>query len=276
MKEDTYIIIDSKSRGNRFFRDLWKYRNLLYILIWRDLKVKYKQTLIGIMWVVIRPLVTLLIFTFVFARIAQLPAEGDLPYVVMVFLGLWPWQYASSTILDSSNSIISNQVLITKVYFPRVLIPVSAAFTNLIDFAVTGLLFLPILLFFGVFFSWKVVFIPVLLGILISFTIGSGLILSALNVQYRDFRYILPFFIQFGLYISPVGYTATLVPEAFRVVYNLNPMVGVINGFRWIFSPTSSNFPSFSLLLSIIVGGIVLYIGIIVFKKMEKSFADII
>jgi lipopolysaccharide transport system permease protein len=273
MKEEFDIIIEQGRSEQNYWKDLWRFRELFYILSWRDIKVRYKQTVIGAAWAIIRPLLTMIVFTFVFGKVAKLPSEGNAPYALMVFAGLLPWQFFSSSLTEASNSLIGNTNLITKVYFPRLIIPASAVITSFVDFAISfGLL---VLMMIGYQYtpSWQIVFLPIFLLLAFMTSFGVSLYLTALNVKYRDFRYIIPFIVQFGLYVSPVGFSSTIVPDQWRFLYACNPMVSVIDGFRWCILG-EANLQWDMLAISMVVTALFLVIGIRYFRKTEKSFAD--
>jgi lipopolysaccharide transport system permease protein len=273
MKEEFDIIIEQGRSERNYWKDLWRFRELFYILSWRDIKVRYKQTVIGAAWAIIRPLLTMFVFAFVFGKVAKLPSEGNAPYALMVFAGLLPWQFFSSSLTEASNSLIGNTNLITKVYFPRLIIPASAVITSFVDFAISfGLL---VLMMIGYQYtpSWQIVFLPIFLLLAFVTSFGVSLYLTALNVKYRDFRYIIPFIVQFGLYVSPVGFSSTIVPDQWRFLYACNPMVSVIDGFRWCILG-EANLQWDMLAISMVVTALFLVIGIRYFRKTEKSFAD--
>jgi lipopolysaccharide transport system permease protein len=266
------LVIESGGTGKNYWKDLWRYRELFYILSWRDIKVRYKQTVLGATWSVIRPLLTSIIFTVVFSRIAKLDNPGDAPYMLMVFAGMLPWQFFSNALSESSGSLIGNSNLITKVYFPRMIIPASSVITSLVDFAISFGILLCMFAWFRYVPSWHIIFLP--LFVLLAFTcaFGIGLYLTAVNVKYRDFRYIIPFIVQFGLYISPVGFNSFVINDKYRMLYSLNPMVGVIDGFRWCLLGDPMHWRSF--IVSVIITILFLVVGIYYFRKVEKSFAD--
>jgi len=269
------IIITSEKSARNFFSELWEYRDLFYFLAWRDFKVRYKQTVIGVAWAVIRPLLTMLVFTVLFNRIAKLPTEGGAPYPLLVFSAMLPWYFFASTLQESSQSMISNANMIGKVYFPRVIIPVSTVFVNAVDFLIS-LAILALLMGLSEYMpTAKVFWLPLFFLQAMVVSIGTGLWLSALNVSYRDFRYVVPFILQLGLYVSPVGFSSALVPEGWRLTYALNPMVGVIDGFRWCLLDASElHWASFKISLAM---GLWLFIGgLWYFHKVEYRFADVI
>lgn len=268
---DTLIITPTTANKN-YWRDLWRFRELFYILSWRDLKVRYKQTVIGAAWSIIRPILTTIVFTFVFSRVAKLPTHGSAPYLLMVFVGMMPWQFFANALNESSNSLVGNANLITKVYFPRMIIPASSIITSLVDFIISmGLL---AILFFIYHFvpSWKIILLPLVTLMTLVIAFGSGLYLTALNVKYRDFRFIIPFIIQFGLYITPVGFNSSVIPEKYKWLYALNPLVGVIDGFRWCI--LDEPFKADTFIISMIVSILMLLVGLTYFRKTERSFAD--
>ena len=227
------LVLEAGRAERHYWRDLWDYRELFLILAWRDVAVRYKQTVIGVAWAVIRPFLTMVIFTVVFSRIAKLPSEGAAPYPLMVFAGMLPWFLFSTILGEASNSLVANSSLVGKVYFPRIIIPVSSALVAVVDFAINLVLMLGMMVWYGYFPDWRIAFMPLLVVLGIAASLGPGLLLTALNVKYRDFRYVIPFILQFGLYLSPVGFSSAVVPADWRFWYSLNPMVGVIDGFRW-------------------------------------------
>ncbi|MCW3117693.1 MAG: o-antigen export system permease protein [Chitinophagaceae bacterium] len=270
------IIEPGRSEKN-YWKDLWRYRELFYILSWRDIKVRYKQTTIGVMWAIIRPLLTMIVFTFVFGRLAKMPAGGNAPYAILVFAGLLPWQFFSNALTESSNSLIGNEKLITKVYFPRLIIPASSVITSFIDFLISFALFLVVCIFYQYTPPVQIFLMPLFWIMAFAASFGPGLYLTALNVKYRDFRYIIPFIVQFGLFISPVGFSSSIVPEKWQWLYALNPVAGVIDGFRWCLIREAPNplfhYP-FYISLTVIV--FFIWLSIYQFRKMEKNFADLI
>jgi lipopolysaccharide transport system permease protein len=273
---ETVLVLEAGRAERHYWRDLWTYRELFLILAWRDLAVRYKQTVIGAAWAVVRPLLTMAIFTVMFSRIAKLPADGHAPYAVMVLAGMLPWFLFSTILSEASNSLVGNANLIGKVYFPRLIVPSATIVVALVDFAITLGLLLALMLWRGFLPDWRAVFLPlfVLCGILAS--LGPSLYITALNVKYRDFRYIIPFLVQFGLYISPVGFSSSVVPAKWRLLYNLNPVAGVIDGFRWSLLAGQSQLylPGFSLSLGVVA--FFLAIGVWYFRKTERTFADIL
>jgi lipopolysaccharide transport system permease protein len=276
MNNDFDLIIEAGRSEKNYWKDLWRYRELFYILTWRDLKVRYKQTVIGIAWSIIRPLLTMIVFSIVFGRIAKLPTEGTAPYAILVFAGLLPWQFFANALTESSNSLIGNTNLISKVYFPRLIIPASSIITSFVDFLISFVIMIGLMVYYQFVPSWHMLYMPLFLLIAFLASFGVGLYITTLNVKYRDFRYIVPFIVQFGLYVSPVGFSSNVIPEKWRLLYSLNPMVGVIDGFRWCILGGASKIylPGFFISLGVIV--ILLWYSILHFRKMEKSFADFI
>lgn len=270
------LIIEAGRTEAQYWRDLWRYRELFYFLAWRDVLVRYKQTAIGVAWALLRPFLTMLVFTVVFGRLANLPSEGDAPYPILVFAAMLPWQFFASALTECSNSLITNANLLSKVYFPRLVVPTSAVIVSFVDFLISGILLLGLMVWFNAVPTWRILALPLVVAIAFAAAMGMGLWLAALNVQYRDFRYIVPFIVQFGLYISPVGFSSAIVPDQWRLIYSLNPMVGVIDGFRWaiIGGDVQIFWPGF--LLSLILVILILVTGIKYFRYMERSFADII
>lgn len=269
------VTIEAGRTESHYWRDLWRYRELFYFLAWRDLLVRYKQTVIGIAWAVIRPLLTMLVLTLVFGKLAKLPSDG-VPYPLLVFAALLPWQLFASSFTEAGNSLISNANMISKVYFPRITIPVSKIIVSLVDFLISLLLLSLLMLWYGMIPSPRILFLPLFTLIAVAASLGGGLWISALNVKYRDFRYIVPFVVQFGLYVSPVGFTSSLVPENWRLLYSINPMVGVIEGFRWAILGGESQLYLPGFVLSMITVVLILVTGYLYFRKTEKSFADVI
>ncbi|NJD56908.1 MAG: ABC transporter permease, partial [Nitrospirae bacterium] len=241
MSNEHEIIIEPGKGMSQYWRDLWHYRELFYFLAWRDILVRYKQTVIGIAWSVVRPLLTMAVFTIVFGRIAKLPSDG-VPYPIMVYAAMLPWQLFANSLSDSSNSLVSNTSLITKVYFPKIVMPASSVLTSLIDFAISSCILVLLMVWYKFVPDWRIVAIPIFLCLALVTSFGFGLWLSALNVKYRDFKYIVPFIVQLGLYISPVGFSSSIIPAQWKFMYSLNPMVGVIDGFRWAILGGDSQF----------------------------------
>jgi lipopolysaccharide transport system permease protein len=255
--------------------ELWAYRELLFFLAWRDILVRYKQTVIGILWAFIRPLVAMVIFTFVFGRLAKLPSNA-VPYPVFAFAGLLPWQLFSTAFLEASGSVVGNAQLVSKVYFPRLIIPISATFSALADFLVSLVMLAGLLLWYRVPVSANVLWLIPLTALCMLLAIGSGIWFSALFVRYRDIRHLIPFVMQLGIYLSPVGFTSAIIPERWRLLYSLNPMVGVIEGFRWALFGGQNAIDTAALALSVSIGLLMLAGGTMYFRNTERAFADII
>lgn len=274
------VFIEPGRAERNYWKDLWRYRELFYILSWRDIKVRYKQTIIGVVWSVLRPLLTMIIFTFVFGEIAKFPAPEGMKYSLLVFAGLLPWQFFATGLSEASNSLIGNERLISKVYFPRMIIPASSVITSLVDFLISLGLMFGLLIWYGVVPSANLVFLPLFIILAFIASFGVGLWLTSLNVKYRDFKHVVPFLVQIGLYLSPVGFTsekaAEIIPEKFRLLYYINPMAGVIDGFRWCFFGDKMPLNWNGMFLSLGVMLFFLFIGIRTFRKMEKNFADLI
>ena len=268
------LIIEPNWTASTFFKELVRYRELFYFLAWRDILVRYKQTVIGIAWSVIRPFLTMMVFSVVFGRLAKLPNEG-VPYPLLVFSAMLPWQYFANAMQESSNSLISESRLISKVYFPRLIVPTSAVIVSAVDFLISLALLGLLMVWYGFTPSHGSIFLPFFFFLATLAALGVGFWLSALNVKYRDFRYIVPFLVQFGLYVSPVGFSSSVVPERWRALYSLNPMVGVIDGFRWCIQGRSSlYFPGFA--VSAVASVFLFWSGIKFFRRTERFFADFI
>ncbi|MDZ4873611.1 MAG: hypothetical protein CLLPBCKN_003007 [Chroococcidiopsis cubana SAG 39.79] len=269
------LTIQAGRTESQYWLDLWRYRELFYFLAWRDILVRYKQTAIGIAWALIRPFLTMVVFTVVFGNLAKLPSEGA-PYPILVFAAMLPWQFFANSLSESSNSLIVNTNLISKVYFPRLIVPASAVIVSFVDFMISGMILLALMAWYNFIPDWRILTLPLFILIAFAAAVGGGLWLAALNVEYRDFRYVVPFIVQFGLYISPVGFSSKIVPEQWRLLYSLNPMVGVIDGFRWAILGGESNIylPGFILSVGIVI--LLVASGVWYFRKMERTFADII
>jgi lipopolysaccharide transport system permease protein len=270
------LVIEAGATDRNYWRDLWKFRELFLVLAWRDVSVRYKQTVVGLAWALIRPFITMIVFTVIFGNLAKLPSEGAAPYALMVYAGLLPWQFFSQGLADVGNSMVVNSHLVSKVYFPRMIVPVSALVVSLIDFLISFIILVVLMVWFLYPPGWQILFLPFFLMMAVLAALGPGLWLSALNVKYRDFRYIIPFILQLGMYLSPVGFSSSVVPEQWRLLYSLNPMVGVIDGFRWSILGNEANFYMPGFILSWVIIGFFLWLGIRQFRKTEKTFADII
>jgi len=270
------LILEPGRAEKNYWRDLWRYRELFYFLAWRDILVRYKQTVIGIAWAIIRPLLTTVVFTVVFSRIAKLPAPGTAPYALLVMAAMLPWQFFSTSLSESSNSLITNTNLISKIYFPRLIVPAGSVITSFVDFLITLGLMVLMMLWYRFLPDLRLLMLPLFIILASAASLGIGLWLCALNVEYRDFRYIVPFVVQFGLYVSPVGFSSSLVPAKWRLLYSLNPMVGVIDGFRWSLLRGQTPLDLSALLSSIFITTALCASGIWYFRKMERTFADVI
>ena len=275
MKEQPELLIKPGMGALHYWRDVWCYRELFFFLAWRDILVRYKQTVIGVAWSIIRPLVTMLVFSIVFGTLAKLPSNG-VPYPIMVYAAMLPWQFFANSLTESSSSLIDNANLLTKVYFPRLIVPAGAVIVGLVDFFVSMFILFGIMAWYRFVPDIRMLLLPFFLILAFLASFGAGLWLSALNVKYRDFRYVVPFLVQLGLYISPVGFSSTIVPEKWRMLYFLNPMVGVIDGFRWAI--LGDKFPVYwpGLALSVSLTMLIFICGLLYFRNMERSFADVI
>ena len=269
------MVLEPGRAARHYWLDLWAYRELFAILAWRDIAVRYKQTLIGVSWAVLRPLATMAVFTVVFGHLAHLPSGGA-PYPVLVLAGLLLWFLFSTILNEASASMVGNAHLVSKVYFPRLIIPASAAAVAVVDFAFSLAILLGMMLWFGVVPSWRLVLLPVFVMLAVLASLGPAFLLTALNVKYRDFRYVIPFLIQFGLYISPVGFSSALIPERWRFWYSLNPVVGVIDGFRWCILSGDSAIDAAGFVASLVIVAFLLWLGIRYFRQTERSFADLL
>jgi lipopolysaccharide transport system permease protein len=270
------IIIEAGRRERHYWLELWRYRELFRVLAWRDLAVRYKQTIIGVAWALIRPVLTVLVFTIIFGRIAQLPTDGTAPYALMVFAGMLPWTFFSNGLSEASSSLINSANLITKVYFPRLIVPMATMVVALVDFLISFCMLLLLMVWYRFMPDWRILVLPAFVLLAFCASVGPALWITALNVKYRDFRYIIPFIVQFGAYVSPVGFSSSVVPDQWRLVYSLNPMVGVIDGFRWCLLGGQSELYAPGLAVGMGVTVFFLWLGIHQFRRMEKSFADLI
>jgi lipopolysaccharide transport system permease protein len=270
------IIIEHGQHELNYWRDLWRYRELFYVLAWRDLAVRYKQTVIGVAWALIRPFLTMVIFTVLFGRIAKLPSDGTAPYPLMVFAGMLPWTFFSTGISEASNSMIGNANLISKVYFPRLIVPTATVVVAFVDFLITFVILIGMMVWYRFLPSWQIVILPAFVLLAFFASIGPALWMSSLNVRYRDFRIVVPFIVPLGMYVSPVGFSSSVVPAEWRLVYSLNPMVGVIDGFRWCILGGQSQLYLPGLAASLGVTAFFVWFGIRRFRLTEKSFADLI
>jgi lipopolysaccharide transport system permease protein len=276
---DELVIAPGRADRN-YWRDLWRYRELFYILSWRDVAVRYKQTVAGIGWAIVQPLATMVIMTVIFGKVAGLPSEGDAPYPIMVFAAMLPWQFFANALLSSSQSVVMSANLVSKIYFPRLIVPTSPILVSLIDFLVAGSILVAMMAWFQFWPTWRIVLLPVFLALAIVTALGPALLTSALTVRYRDFRFVIPFVVQFGLYASPVAYTSAVMrdklgPDLF-LLYSLNPMVSVIDGFRWALLGDASVIHWTSFAASVAVALVLFFIGLGYFRATERSFADLV
>jgi lipopolysaccharide transport system permease protein len=269
------LLIEPGRSEKNYWSDLWRYRELFYILAWRDISVRYKQTVIGVAWAVLRPFLAMVIFVIVFGRIAKMPSNG-IPYPILVFTAMLPWQFFANSLSEASTSLVVNTNLVSKVYFPRMIIPAGAVITSLVDLLVSAGLLGVLMIWFRFLPDWRLLTLPLFTLMALLAALGPGLLLTALTVKYRDFRYVIPFVVQFGLFISPVGFSTDVIPANWRLLYSLNPVVGVIDGFRWATCRGESHIYLPGFVLSLLVIFSFLGIGIWYFRKTEKGFADVI
>jgi lipopolysaccharide transport system permease protein len=274
MREVT--IIEPGRRESHYWLELWRYRELFQVLAWRDLSVRYKQTVVGVIWAVIRPLLTMIIFTVVFGRIARLPSDGSVPYPLLVSAGMLPWTFFSSGLTEASNALVTNANMISKVYFPRMIAPTATIVVALVDFLISFCIMLGLMIWYRFAPGWQITLLPFFILLAFLATLGPSLWLAALNVRFRDFRYVIPFLIQIGLYVSPVGFSSMVIPPQWRLLYSLNPLVGIIDGFRWCILAGESPLYVPSVIISIFITLFFLWFGIRQFRKMESTFADLI
>ena len=277
MTSSEHVMILESGRAERnYWRDLFRYRELFYILAWRDIAVRYKQTVIGVAWAIIRPLLSMVVFTIVFGRLAKLPSDGTTPYALLVLAGTLPWTLFSTALSEASSSLTSNVNLVNKVYFPRMIVPTAAIIVAFVDMLISLALMVVVMVYYQFAPSWQIIFLPLFAALTVLASLGPGLYITALNVKYRDFRYVIPFIAQFGMYVSPVGFSSNVIPDEWRLVYSLNPIVGVIDGFRWCLLAGEAELNWQSLSISLTAVALLLWLGIRKFRSMERSFADII
>ena len=270
------IVLEAGRAERNYWADLWHYRELFAILAWRDVAVRYKQTVIGLTWALIRPFLTMVVFTVIFGHIAKMPTDGDVPYPILVFAALLPWFLFSSILSEASSSLVGNSNLISKVYFPRLVIPTASAVVALVDFGINFIMLAALMVWFGFVPSWHIMLLPAFVVLAIMASLGPALWITSLNVKYRDFRFVVPFIVQFGLYVSPVGFSSAVVPDEWRLLYSLNPIVGVIDGFRWCLLGGESEIYWPGFFLSLCVVGFFMWFGVRYFRATERSFADLI
>lgn len=276
MSKKEMLVIQPGVAERHYWQDLWRYRELFVVLAWRDVAVRYKQTIIGLAWALIQPLATMLVFSTIFGKVAKLPTEGSAPYTLMVYAGLLPWQLFSTSLTGAAGSLVGNANLISKVYFPRLIVPTASVVVAFIDFLVGFAILLALMLWYQFLPRWQILTLPLFIVMAFLASLGPGLWITALNVKYRDFRYIIPFLVQFGLFVSPVGFSSSVIPDAWKTLYYLNPMVGVIDGFRWAILGGESELNPMGFSLSCGIICFFLWLGIRQFRKMERSFADLI
>lgn len=268
-------IIGQKKTNRQYLNELWRHKILFLVLAWRDITVRYKQTVVGIFWVVLRPLLTLIIFSILFGRLANLPSEG-VPYTIYVFAAMLPWFFFASSFTSASESLINNVQLVSKIYFPRLIMPCSAVIVNAIDFLLSFVLLLLLMPFYGVYPSLTMLAIPFFFLLCLLLSIGLGIFFAALTVKYRDFRFVVPFILQIGLYASPVGFGTVIIPESWRFIYSLNPLVGIISGFRWCVTGGQTMLLTYQVVLSVLITVFIFICSILYFRKVETTFADFI
>ncbi len=280
MLQQEEIVLEPNRAERHYWRDLWRFRELLYILAWRDISVRYKQTVIGVAWVLLQPLAQMVVMVVVFSKLAKLPSEGNAPYALLVFAAMLPWQFFASAISAASMSVAGNANLISKVYFPRMIIPAAAVATSIVDLLIAFAILAALMLWYGYPPTWRILTLPVFVLLAVLAAFGPGLLITALNAEYRDFRYVIPFIVQFGLYVSPVGFSSTVVRENFGetlfLLYSLNPMVGVIDGFRWAILGGEARIHVPALVLSVVLSLCFLAVGVHYFRRLERRFADVI
>ena len=269
------LVIESGQGVRHYWRDLWAYRELFLFLSWRDIAVRYKQTVLGVAWSILRPVLTMIVFTVIFGKLANLPSDGA-PYPILVYAAMLPWQFFASSLAESSNSMIANAQMISKIYFPRLALPTSAVVVSFVDFGISFLVLIVLMLIYRHVPTWRVITLPLFILLAFGAAMGAGLWFASLNVRYRDFRYIVPFVVQLGLYVSPVGFSSSVVPEEWRLLYSLNPMVGVIDGFRWALLGGEETLYWPGLVLSIVIVAGVFLGGLRYFRRTERTFADVI
>lgn len=270
------LIIEAGRSERHYWADLWRFRELFYFLAWRDIIVRYKQTAVGVAWAVLRPLLTTIVFAAIFGRVAKLPKDGVEHYTLLVFAGMLPWQFFANALAESSASIVGNANLISKIYFPRMVVPASSVIVSLVDFFVSLVILGGMFVWYGFMPSWRILTLPVFVLFAFVAALGPGLLITALNVKYRDFRYVIPFIVSFGMYVSPVGFSSSVIPEKWRLLYSLNPMVGVIDGFRWAILGVPVDFSSPGFLASLAATLLFFWLGVWYFRRTERRFADLI
>ncbi len=274
-QEPVELVIEAGRTERHYWKDLWRYRELFYFLAWRDLLVRYKQTVIGVAWALLRPFLIMVVFTLIFGKLAKLPSDNA-PYPILVFAALLPWQFFANAFSEAGNSLVGNAHMISKIYFPRLVMPTSAVIVSFVDFLISAVILVGLMVWYDFAPDWHILTLPFFIFVAFAAAMGAGLWVAALNVKYRDFRYIVPFVVSLGLYISPVGFSSSIVPHNWRLLYSLNPMVGVIDGFRWAIlgGDTPLYWPGLSLSLALV--SLLLVTGVMYFRKTERTFADVI
>lgn len=271
-----WLVLEPNRIEKQYWKDLWRYRELFVILAWRDLAVRYKQMAIGVGWAVIRPFLSMVVFTVIFGKLANLPTDGNAPYAIMVFAAMLPWQFFASALASVSSSLLSGSALFSKVYFPRLIAPAASVITCLVDFGMSFLILAAMMVWYQYWPTWRMLTLPFWLLVVFCFSMGLGLLLATWTIRYRDLTLLVPFMIQIGQYISPVAYSTTIVPSEWKFVYGLNPMVGVIEGFRWAILGKSAVVSPLSISLSLVVVALLSIAGLLSFRSAEKSFVDVI
>lgn len=269
------LIIEPGRSEKNYWNDLWRYRELFGFLAWRDILVRYKQTVLGLAWSLIRPFLTMVVLTVIFGGIAKLPSDG-VPYAIMVYAAMLPWQFFATSFTEASNSLISNSNMLTKIYFPRLIVPSSTVIVNLVDFLISFIILVGLMFWYNLLPTWNFFALPIFLILSVITALGAGYYVAALNVKYRDFRFIVPFIVQFGLYICPVAFSISNVSEKYRLLYFLNPMTGIIDGFRWSIIGHNYTFNIQGFMISFVMIIALFVLGLWYFRKMERQFADII
>ena len=269
------LVIEAGRTEGQYWRDLWRYRELFFFFAWRDMLVRYKQTVVGISWSVIRPILTMAILSVVFGKFGKMPS-GGVPYPLLVFCGMLPWLFFSTALMESGNSLVANANMIAKVYFPRLAITASSVMTSLVDFLISSVFLAALVVWYRIMPPLMILLLPFFVLLVFAASLGVGLWVAALMVKYRDFRFIVPFIVQFGLYISPVGFQSGVVPERYRLIFALNPMVGIIDGFRWCILGMKNSYYGAEVAISVIAVSVVMFSGLWYFRKTERTFADVI
>lgn len=270
------LIIEFNRADALYWRDIWQYRELFGVLAWRDLSVRYKETIFGVLWALVRPFLTMLVFTVIFGRLAKLPSDGNVPYPLMVLVGMILWILFSTSWNEAGSSLVRDASLITKVYFPRLIVPTASIAVNFVDFLVSFVVLVIVMAWYRFAPGWQIAFLPLFMALAFAANLGPGLWIAALNVRYRDVRYIVPFIVQFGMYVSPIGFSSNVVPAQWRLLYSLNPVVGVIDGFRWCILGGQGGFYVPGFCWSLVATALFLWLGVGQFRRVERRFADLL